>query len=499
MRPPPPPPLGRLGLEELRQRPATRRQTPKRRAGGDERVPDRVVAVAVDVLDHDRAALELRSQPALPQGDDELVPAGGHLDVERLGISGERRDLALLGDAPRLEDEDPVAHALDVTHDVRREHDADSEVAVRLADEVEHLVASRRVEAGHRLVEQDEDRVVHERLGELHPLLHPGRVAADRPVPLLEQPDVPERVGGARPGVAGREPADSGHVGQELGRGNVVGEAVVLGHVAETRPNRDVARRVLAENLGSPLGRLDQAEEQLDRRALACTVRAEQPGDRLLDLEVDVVECDHVLVALGQLTRSEQDRHSDDRSRAVYARPVARHIALLRGINLGATNRIAMPELRALLADAGFEDVQTYLQSGNVVLTSRAGPQKVARECERLIADRLGLEIPVVVRTRDELAEVVARNPLGRVATNPKRYQVSFLDGELDPQVVEKLDAAALPSERVVVLGREIYAWHPKGVARSKLWAQLAGRGLGVIATARNWTTVTSLLALADA
>jgi uncharacterized protein (DUF1697 family) len=178
---------------------------------------------------------------------------------------------------------------------------------------------------------------------------------------------------------------------------------------------------------------------------------------------------------------------------------VARHIALLRGINLGATNRIAMPELRELLAEAGFEDVRTYLQSGNVVLTSRAGPDKVARKCERVIADRLGLEIPAVVRSRDELAEVVKRNPLGKVATNPKRYQVSFLDGELDSQVVEKLDAAALPSERVVVIGREIYAWHPEGVARSKLWAQLAGRGLGVTATARNWTTVTSLLALADA
>ena len=158
-----------------------------------------------------------------------------------------------------------------------------------------------------------------------------------------------------------------------------------------------------------------------------------------------------------------------------------------------------MPELRELLAEAGFEDVRTYLQSGNVVLTGRTGPDKVARECERVIAGRLGLDIAVVVRTRDELAGVVERNPLGKVATNPKRYQVSFLDGKLAPQVVEKLDAAALPSERVVVIGREIYAWHPEGVARSKLWAQLAGRGLGVKATARNWTTVTSLLALADA
>ena len=65
-------------------------------------------------------------------------------------------------------------------------------------------------------------------------------------------------------------------------------------------------------------------------------------------------------------------------------------------------------------------------------------------------------------------------------------------------QLAEKLEAAAAPSERFVVAGREVYAWHPEGIARSKLWALLAGRGLGVTATARNWTTVTNLRALAD-
>jgi uncharacterized protein (DUF1697 family) len=177
---------------------------------------------------------------------------------------------------------------------------------------------------------------------------------------------------------------------------------------------------------------------------------------------------------------------------------VARHIVLLRGINLGSRNRIAMPKLREALADAGFEDVQTYVQSGNVVLSSDASSAEVARTCERQIAERFGLDVPVVVRTRAELAKVVKRNPLGKVAKNPKRYQVSFLAGKLEPDVVRKLETMAAPSERFVVDGREIYAWHPEGVARSKLWAALAGRGLGVTATARNWTTVTKLLELAE-
>ena len=175
-----------------------------------------------------------------------------------------------------------------------------------------------------------------------------------------------------------------------------------------------------------------------------------------------------------------------------------RQIVLLRGINIGPNNRIAMPALRELLAGAGFEEVRTYVQSGNVVLATRRRPDAVAKACEELIAAELGLDIPVVVRTRDELAEVVRRNPLGDVADNPKRYQVSFLDAEPDAKAVEKLAALAVEGERIEAIGREIYAWHPDGIARSKLWAGLAGKGLGVKATARNWTTVTTLLEMAE-
>jgi uncharacterized protein (DUF1697 family) len=179
-------------------------------------------------------------------------------------------------------------------------------------------------------------------------------------------------------------------------------------------------------------------------------------------------------------------------------RVVARQIVLLRGINLGSTRRIAMPDLREALSDAGFGDVKTYVQSGNVVLTSRAAPRTVARKCEQAIAERFGFDVDVVVRTRDELARVVKRNPLAKVAENPKRYQVSFLAEEPDRSVVDVLAAAAVESERFELIGREIYAWHPEGIGRSKLWTLLAGPRLGVTATARNWTTVTTLLELAS-
>ena len=179
--------------------------------------------------------------------------------------------------------------------------------------------------------------------------------------------------------------------------------------------------------------------------------------------------------------------------------PVAQHIVLLRGINIGSRNRIAMPKLRDALAAAGFDDVRTYLQSGNVVLGSGAKAEDVARKVGRVIAKEFGLDIAIVTRTRAQVAKVVELNPLGKVAKNPKRYQVSFLAAKPSRDVVRRVEEAAAPRERVVVHGREIYAWHPEGVARSRLWALLAGQSLGVTATARNWTTVEQLLVLADA
>jgi uncharacterized protein (DUF1697 family) len=172
-------------------------------------------------------------------------------------------------------------------------------------------------------------------------------------------------------------------------------------------------------------------------------------------------------------------------------------ILLLRGINLGAHKRVAMPDLRALLAEGGFEDVRTYVQSGNVVLASQVSPQAAGAQAERLIADRFGFDVDVIVRTRDELAEIVVRNPLAEVAVDPKRYQVSFLDAEPDPDVLERIANVTTEPERLVAIGRELYAWHPNGIGRSKLWNKLGGTGLGVRATARNWTTVTALLEMA--
>ena len=108
-----------------------------------------------------------------------------------------------------------------------------------------------------------------------------------------------------------------------------------------------------------------------------------------------------------------------------------------------------MSDLRRLLAGEGFEDVRTYLQSGNVVLSSSAKPDEVARRCEQLIEEAFGLDIAVVTRTRPQLGQVVKRNPLGKVARNPKRYQVSFHATKAQAELVRRLESTVIAPERL--------------------------------------------------
>jgi uncharacterized protein (DUF1697 family) len=178
-------------------------------------------------------------------------------------------------------------------------------------------------------------------------------------------------------------------------------------------------------------------------------------------------------------------------------------IVLLRGINLGPTNRIAMPALRAALSDAGFENPRTYVQSGNIAVDTDLAESELTDGVQRLITERFGLTVAAVARSGRDLARVVAENPYPQeAAQEPKRLQVSFVEGSLRDDLQAVLEGLAGPAERVAVSDRHIYAWHPEGVARSKLWAKLGAKGgLGrdVTVTSRNWTTVLALLEMATA
>ena len=173
-----------------------------------------------------------------------------------------------------------------------------------------------------------------------------------------------------------------------------------------------------------------------------------------------------------------------------------RYVILLRGINLGKARQVGMPRLKEVLTDRGHGAVRTHLRSGNVVLDSPLGEQKLAADVRSAIEDEFGFEVPVVVRTGEEIAAVVAGDPFATEATDPARYLVTFM-AEAPPR--DKIDA--LPKADVgdyLVRGRELYLWLPDGIQNTPLASWRWDRLLGVPGTARNWNTVVKLAELAS-
>lgn len=185
------------------------------------------------------------------------------------------------------------------------------------------------------------------------------------------------------------------------------------------------------------------------------------------------------------------------------------HVALLRGINVGGRNKVAMADLRAVVTSLGHAEVATYIQSGNVVFTAHATDSALlAAGLEEAIARALDVRPRVVVVSREELAQVVRDNPYS-AETNPKSVHAVFLGGhpaaEMVEGVAEAQRQAALKGSRDTAqfVGRVLFLHVPDGFGRSELAALLAraggptsARGAG---TARNWATVTRLLAMCDA
>jgi uncharacterized protein (DUF1697 family) len=174
------------------------------------------------------------------------------------------------------------------------------------------------------------------------------------------------------------------------------------------------------------------------------------------------------------------------------------HVALLRGVNVGGANKLPMKGLAALFAAAGCSEVQTYIQSGNVVFRAAdALARRIPALISAAIAESFRLEVPVVTRTAAELREVAEQNPFLRAGADPAALHVAFLAERPGAARVALLDPARSPPDQFAVRGREIYLHCPNGVGRSKLTNQYFDSRLATISTGRNWRTVLTLLALA--
>jgi uncharacterized protein (DUF1697 family) len=172
-----------------------------------------------------------------------------------------------------------------------------------------------------------------------------------------------------------------------------------------------------------------------------------------------------------------------------------RYVALLRGINLGARNRVPMARLRELCEASGATNARTYIASGNVVLNSQHAAYTVASNLERAIESEFGISIAVVVLTAAEVATVVKRNPFPKAAL--KTLYVAFAAKPISRTATAELEALDFSPDELAVRGRQIYMHLPNGYGRARLPVEMDRRA-GQPITVRNWRTVTTLTDLAS-
>lgn len=173
-----------------------------------------------------------------------------------------------------------------------------------------------------------------------------------------------------------------------------------------------------------------------------------------------------------------------------------KYAALLRGINVGGKNKLPMKELAALFTAAGYQNVETYIQSGNVVFEAPAAlAKRLPERIREAIAERFGFHVPLTVRSGGELAKVVAGNPFLAQGAAEKELHVYFL---ADEPAAAELDAKRSLPDEFVLQGREIYLRLANGMGRTKLTNAYFDSKLKTVCTARNWATVLHLTAMTN-
>lgn len=173
-----------------------------------------------------------------------------------------------------------------------------------------------------------------------------------------------------------------------------------------------------------------------------------------------------------------------------------KYIALLRGINVGRHKRIKMTDLIMAFESIGFENIKTYLQSGNVIFEHNAVDEsKIAEEIKAKINETFGFSVNVIIRTDDELENIVSLNPfVGKNGIELDKLHVTFLTDIPDPEIISNLDINKDETERFESIGREIYLYCPNGYGRTKLTNDVFEKKLNTVATTRNWKTTNKLL-----
>lgn len=176
------------------------------------------------------------------------------------------------------------------------------------------------------------------------------------------------------------------------------------------------------------------------------------------------------------------------------------YVAMLRGINVTGHNSIKMELLRGLCDKLGFQKVETYVQSGNIVFQAKVeNPTTVSRRISESILDSFGFETPVIVRTSKEMKNVVANNPfLKEKDVDSTKLHVTFLTDVAQKSSLKTLEKLSTGQDKFYLASREIYLYCPEGYGRTKLSNNAIEKALSVTATTRNWRTTSTLLDMAS-
>jgi uncharacterized protein (DUF1697 family) len=170
---------------------------------------------------------------------------------------------------------------------------------------------------------------------------------------------------------------------------------------------------------------------------------------------------------------------------------VTTYVALLRGINVGGNNKVSMVDLRSMCLGLGYDNVETYIQSGNVVFDAAASEASVVAAVKAGLLSTFGLTLSVVVRSAAELIEIVQHNPFP-AETDGTKLHVTCFASPLAEAMVAKLDPSFSPPDTFVFRGRDMYLHLPGGMGTSKLAVHI-GQKLGKLGTSRNWNTILKL------
>jgi uncharacterized protein (DUF1697 family) len=177
------------------------------------------------------------------------------------------------------------------------------------------------------------------------------------------------------------------------------------------------------------------------------------------------------------------------------------YISFLRGVNMTGHNSVKMAELLSLYNDMGFNDCETYIQSGNVIFKGAdiVTADETAAMIEKAILKRFSYTIPVMIRTVEEVRNIMSVNPfLNRENFEPSQMAVILLYERATELQIQKVAAIDYTPDKFEISGREIFIYCPNGFGRTKLYTNFFEKKMGVTGTARNWNTITTILNISE-